>query len=98
MKLFCTAERIKQLHDPHREPTNLAQLGKRSLKDIQGFNRIRNRDLHEYRCDALPTELRNVWSSVRRITHGGGGGGGEATRSGTEKRCSHNLQNGQSAG
>ena len=26
------------------------------------------------------------------------GGGGEATRSGTEKRCSHNLQSGQSAG
>ena len=25
-------------------------------------------------------------------------GGGEATRSGTEKRCSHNLQSGQSAG
>ena len=25
------------------------------------------------------------------------GGGGEATRSGTEKRCSHNLQSGQSA-
>ena len=28
-------------------------------------------------------------------THGGGvggGGGGEETRSGTEKRCSHNLQ------
>ena len=23
---------------------------------------------------------------------GGGGGGGEETRSGTEKRCSHNLQ------
>ena len=28
----------------------------------------------------------------------GGGGGGQATRSGTEKRCSHNLQSGQSAG
>ena len=28
----------------------------------------------------------------------GGGGGGGATRSGTEKRCSHNLQSGQSAG
>ena len=27
-----------------------------------------------------------------------GGGGGEATRSGTEKRCSHNLQSGQFAG
>ena len=26
-----------------------------------------------------------------------GGGGEEATRSGTEKRCSHNLQSGQSA-
>ena len=25
-----------------------------------------------------------------------GGGGGGATRSGTEKRCSHNLQSGQS--
>ena len=25
-------------------------------------------------------------------TSGGGGGGGEETRSGTEKRCSHNLQ------
>ena len=23
MKLFCTAERSKQLHDPHCEPTNL---------------------------------------------------------------------------
>ena len=29
---------------------------------------------------------------------GGGGGGEEATRSVTEKRCSHNLQSGQSAG
>ena len=29
---------------------------------------------------------------------GGGGGAGEATRSGTEKRCSHNLQSGQSTG
>ena len=28
----------------------------------------------------------------------GGGGGGVATRSGTKKRCSHNLQSGQSAG
>ena len=27
-----------------------------------------------------------------------GGGGGEETKSGTEKRCSHNLQSGQSAG
>ena len=27
-----------------------------------------------------------------------GEGGGGATRSGTEKRCSHNLQSGQSAG
>ena len=25
---------------------------------------------------------------------GGGGGGGGETRTGTEKRCSHNLQNG----
>ena len=29
---------------------------------------------------------------------GGGEGRGEAPRSGTEKRCSHNLQSGQSAG
>ena len=28
---------------------------------------------------------------------GGGGGGGEETRSGTEKRCSHNLQSGHPA-
>ena len=27
----------------------------------------------------------------------GGGGGGEETRSGTEKRCSHNLQSGHPA-
>ena len=26
------------------------------------------------------------------MIQGGGGGGGEATRPGTEKRCSHNLQ------
>ena len=31
------------------------------------------------------------------VLHQGGGGGEEATRSGTEKRCSHNLQSGQSA-
>ena len=33
------------------------QLGKRNLKKIQGFKGIRTRDLREYRCDALPTEL-----------------------------------------
>ena len=26
-------------------------------KELQGFNGIRTRDLREYRCDALPTEL-----------------------------------------
>ena len=31
---------------------------KRSLKkELPGFNGIRTRDLREYRCDALPTEL-----------------------------------------
>ena len=35
---------------------------------------------------------------TRCFRPGGGGGGGGATRSGTEKRCSHNLQSGQSAG
>ena len=35
------------------------QLEKRSLKKIHGFNGIRTRDLREYRCDALPTELRS---------------------------------------
>ena len=37
----------------------LKQLERRSLKKNQGFNGIRTRDLREYRCDALPTEL---WS------------------------------------
>ena len=79
MKLFCTAERSKQLHDPHREPTNLSKRGKEAWKKIQGFNRIRRRDLREYRCDAVPTELwthknnlaPNVWlhSSVGRTSH-----------------------------
>ena len=31
------------------------------------------------------------------ITQGRGGGGGGETKSGTEKRCSHNLQSGHSA-
>ena len=50
-------ERSKQLHDHHREPTNLRNWGKRSLKKVQGFNGIRTHDLHEYRCDALLIEL-----------------------------------------
>ena len=33
---------------------------------------------------------------MQHLEHGGGGGGGE-TRSGTEKRCSHNLQSGHPA-
>ena len=30
IKIFCTAERIKQLHDPHHEPTNLCNWGKQA--------------------------------------------------------------------
>ena len=44
-------------HDPHREPTNLCNWGKEAWKKIHGFNGIRTRDLREYRCVALPTEL-----------------------------------------
>ena len=38
------------------ETQQFKQLGERSLKKIQGFNRIRTRDLREYWCDALPSE------------------------------------------
>ena len=33
----------------------------------QGFNGIRTRDLHEYQCDALPTELRSHTLGARSI-------------------------------
>ena len=38
----------------------------------------------------------NVFSFTKdlKVLKKGGGGGGEETRSGTEKRCSHNLQSG----
>ena len=57
MKLFYTAERSKHLHDPHPEHTNLCNWGKEDWEKIQDFNGIRTRDLREYHCDALPTEL-----------------------------------------
>ena len=36
-------------------------IGKKKPEKIQDFNGIRTRDLREYRCDALPTEL---WSQA----------------------------------
>ena len=41
------------------------------------------------------TGLSNYFGKILRMPYQAGwGGGGEETRSGTEKRCSHNLQSG----
>ena len=62
---------IEQLHDPTVSPPIYA-IGKKSLKQMQGFSGIRARDLSEYRCDVLLNDLApNVWlqSSVGRASH-----------------------------
>ena len=53
-------------------------------------------DFHEERINLKDLVVRDIFlEEIRRETVPGGE---EATRSGTEKRCSHNLQSGQSAG
>ena len=48
--------------------------------------------------DPLTTKLAYYKHQLLCFAQGVGGGGGGATRSGTKKRYSHNLQSGQSAG
>ena len=50
--------------------------------------------LYQLSYEATDVGSRSIVGSYQG---GGGGGGGEETRSGTEKRCSHNLQSGHPA-
>ena len=49
------------------------------------------------RCRLTTGQRSFTYRGAKLWNQGGGGGGGEETRSGTEKRCSHNLQSGHPA-
>ena len=62
---ICTAV-VDEVKSDHRSKfSNLSNWKEEAWKN-QGFNEIRTRDLREYRCDALPTEL---WATHEQLSH-----------------------------
>ena len=80
MKLFWTAERSKQLHDPHHEPTNLYNWGKeasrptvRIVQLLASLHRAKTTEFHLFfqrslcKVKIFPKKDQEVQESTRKI-------------------------------